>query len=178
MPLLEIALLADGVGPAQLYPFDVERAFKSLDRIKPHIAVWWSSGAESTQLLQSGDIDLTGIWSARAQAAIDGGASAGIVRNQALITAEGFTIPKGTPNAEAARQFVKFCARADRQAAYTDDLAYGPTNLKAFEYIRPERAALLPTSPENISSAIPVSDEWWVKNLEKMQARLTEWLLI
>ena len=37
---LEQALMADGVPPEKLYPLDLDRAFKSLDRIKKHISVW------------------------------------------------------------------------------------------------------------------------------------------
>src|SRR5215208_2142656 len=34
---LAFALLADGVPPDKLYPMDIDRAFKKLDQIKPHI---------------------------------------------------------------------------------------------------------------------------------------------
>ncbi len=44
---LEIALLADGVDPAKLYPLDVDRAFKKLATLKPSIGIWWNSGAQS-----------------------------------------------------------------------------------------------------------------------------------
>ena len=37
---LELALMADGVPAKQLYPLDVDRAFRSLDRIKPYVAKW------------------------------------------------------------------------------------------------------------------------------------------
>ncbi|TIS77867.1 MAG: extracellular solute-binding protein, partial [Mesorhizobium sp.] len=37
---LEIALLADGVPPTEIYPLDLDRAFKVLDRIKPSIPTW------------------------------------------------------------------------------------------------------------------------------------------
>src|SRR6185312_6927631 len=63
--MLEIALLADGVEPARLYPLDVPRALRSLSRIIPHIDVWWSSGAQSSHLLGDGDVDLIAIWGSR-----------------------------------------------------------------------------------------------------------------
>ena len=55
---LEIALMADGVAPKDLYPLDLDRAFRKLDEIKDHIAVWWTGGAQSTQLLESGEVDM------------------------------------------------------------------------------------------------------------------------
>jgi putative spermidine/putrescine transport system substrate-binding protein len=48
---LEFALLADGVPMDQLYPIDMDRAFRKLDEIRPHITVWWSTGAQPAQLL-------------------------------------------------------------------------------------------------------------------------------
>ncbi|HWN91105.1 MAG TPA: extracellular solute-binding protein, partial [Verrucomicrobiae bacterium] len=36
----EEALLADGVPLDKLYPMDIDRAFKSLDKIRPHVTTW------------------------------------------------------------------------------------------------------------------------------------------
>ena len=44
---LIFALLADGVPRDQLYPLDIDRAFKKLDQIKPHVKVWWREGTQS-----------------------------------------------------------------------------------------------------------------------------------
>ncbi len=174
---LEIALMADGVAPDKLYPLDVDRAFRSLDRIKKHIAVWWTGGAQSNQLIQSGEVDLIALWNGRAQAAIDAGAPGAIVWNQGLYSIEGWGIPKGTPRAEPAKRFVRFCADAKRQADYTPLLAYGPTNRKAYESIPPDRASLLPTSPQNIKKMITPNPEWWAQNREKVSERFNAWLL-
>jgi putative spermidine/putrescine transport system substrate-binding protein len=174
---LEQALLADGVPMDKLYPIDLDRAFKSLDRIKPNIAVWWTSGAQAMQLIQSGEVDMIATWNGRSQAAIDGGAPVTIVWNQGLYSIEGWGIPRGTPRAELAKQFVRFCADAKLQSAFTDDLAYGPTNLKAYEFIAPKRAALLPTAPDNIKNMRLPSIEWWFQNREKVTERFTAWLL-
>ena len=59
-PALEIALMADGVPPGQVYavlstPQGVDRAFRKLDQIKPYI-VWWTHGAQAIELLRSGKV--------------------------------------------------------------------------------------------------------------------------
>jgi putative spermidine/putrescine transport system substrate-binding protein len=174
---LEQALMADGVSIDQLYPLDVNRAFKSLDKIKQHVDVWWTGGAQSTQLLQSGEVDLISGWNARLQSAIDGGAPATIVWDQGLYSIEGWAIPKGCPRADAAKQFIKFCSTADRQAAYTDALAYGPTNLEAYKSIAPERAKVLPTSPENLKKMRVANENWWSENRAAVTERFNSWLL-
>jgi putative spermidine/putrescine transport system substrate-binding protein len=174
---LEQALMADGVSIDQLYPLDVDRAFKSLDKIKQHVDVWWTGGAQSTQLLQSGEVDLISGWNARLQSAIDGGAPASIVWDQGLYSIEGWAIPKGCPRADAAKQFIKFCSAADRQAAYTEALAYGPTNLEAYKSIAPERAKVLPTSPENLKKMRVANENWWSENRAAVTERFNSWLL-
>ena len=69
---LEAALMADGVAPDKLYPLDVDRAFKKLEEIKPHITVWWTSGAQSAQLLNDGEVDMEMAWNGRVSAVAQG----------------------------------------------------------------------------------------------------------
>jgi putative spermidine/putrescine transport system substrate-binding protein len=174
---LEQALLADGVPLDKLYPLDVDRAFKSLDKIKPHVNIWWTSGAQAMQAIQSGDVDMISAWNGRAQAAKDGGAPVTIVWNQGLYSIEGWGIPKGTPRADAAKQFVRFCADAKRQALLTRTLAYGPTNKKAFETIPKDRSTLLPTAPDNIRDMRLPSPQWWEANRQKVTERFNSWII-
>ncbi len=71
---LEAALMADGVAPDKLYPLDVDRAFKKLEEIKPNITVWWTSGAQSAQLLNDGEVDMVMAWNGRVSALTKEGA--------------------------------------------------------------------------------------------------------
>ncbi len=174
---LEQALLADGVALDKLYPLDVDRAFKSLDKIKQSVDVWWTSGAQSSQLIQSGEIELIAMWNARAQAAIDGGAPVKIVWNQGLYSIEGWGIPRGSPNAEPARQFVKFCTDPKRQAVFTEFLAYGPTNLDAYKSIPPARAPILPTYEDNLKRMTIAKEDWWSANRAAANERFNSWIL-
>jgi putative spermidine/putrescine transport system substrate-binding protein len=152
--MLEAALLADGVPAKDIYPINMDRAFKKLDQIKPHVAVWWTGGAQTTQLLQSGEVDLIPTWNARAQVVIE-----------------------GNPRADLARRFIKFCANAKRQAEFVSRLAYGPTNPKAYEFIPAERAKFLPTAPDNLKLMMQSNTEWWGKNKEGALERFNAWLL-
>lgn len=174
---IEIALLADGVEPAKLYPLDVDRAFKKLDQIKKSIAVWWTGGAQTTQLLQSGEVDLCPTWNARAQTVTDAGGPVKIHWNQGLYSIEGWGIAKGNPKANIGRRFVAYTANAKRQAAFTEHLAYGPTNQNAYKYIPAATAAKLPTAPDIFPKIILAKEEWWAQNRQKAEERFTAWLL-
>ena len=174
---LEAALMADGVAPKDLYPLDVDRAFKSLDKIKKHINVWWTSGAQNTQLLQSGEVDITDTWGARAYAAIDGGSPVQMVFTEGVYSTDGWSIPKGCPKADLARKFVRFCMRPEQQAIYSNIVANGPTNTKAFEFISPERSKILPTSAENVKGLQMSDAVWWAANIAPVQERFQDWLI-
>ena len=62
--------MADGVPPDQVYkvlsaPGGIDRAIKKLTELKPHIAVWWSSGAQSAQFMVDGAVDMVMGWNGR-----------------------------------------------------------------------------------------------------------------
>jgi len=71
---LEAALMADGVAPDKLYPLDVDRAFRKLEEIKPNVTVWWTSGAQSAQLLTTAEVDMVMAWNGRITALTKEGA--------------------------------------------------------------------------------------------------------
>lgn len=178
--VLEQALMGDGVLPADVYPLTeekVERGFKSLEKIKPHINVWWSTGAQLTQILQNGEVDMTGAWGGRAYAAIAAGAPVKLVYNQGTYSMDGWTIPKGTPKADIARQFIRFSLDPKQQAIYAENVLNGPTNSKAFDYIKPERAALLPTAPDNIKGLAFEDYDYWGKNKARLSERYLAWIM-
>jgi putative spermidine/putrescine transport system substrate-binding protein len=174
---IEQALLADGVAPADLYPIDFDRAFASLDKIKNSVDIWWTGGAQTSQLLSSGEVDMLPTWNGRAQVAVDDGAPVELVWDGALYTYEGWTILKGTPNVDLMREFIEFCAQGKQQALYTPHVAYGPTNPKAFEYVDAERAKVLPTNPAYLPNMVPVDTDFWGANKDSASERFNAWLL-
>jgi len=175
---LEAALMADGVAPDKLYPLDVDRAFAKLDKIKKHISAWWTGGAQTTQMLQSGEVDMVPTWNGRAQTIIDAGGPVAIEWNQGLYSIEGWAIPKGNPKAALGKKFIQFCANAERQAVYTKTLAYGPTNPNAYKFITAERAKYLPTAPDLVKKMALANEEWWAKHKDKVIERFNAWLLV
>lgn len=149
--ILPIALLADGVAVEDLYPLDVDRAFASLDRIKEHIVVWWTAGAQSAQILRDGEVDLIGIWHSRFFEAQDTGAPLGMTWNQGEIDRAYWVIAKDTPNEEIARDFIRFATSPEPLAGFVTQASYGPLNPAANDFISAEDAKRMPTSEENYS---------------------------
>lgn len=173
---LEMALLADGVAGKDLYPLDVDRAFKKLDQIRDDVSVWWSAGAQNTQILQSGEVDIADTWTSRGYAAKVSGAPVNMVF-QGLYSVDGWSIPVGTPKLDLARTFVEFCMRPEQQAVYSSLSANGPSNKRAFEFMTPEQAAVLPSSPDNLKHLTELDSTWWGSNYDAVVARFQEWML-
>ncbi|WP_296253301.1 ABC transporter substrate-binding protein [Pseudomonas sp. UBA4194] len=162
-PTLEIALMADGVAPDKLYPLDVDRAFKKLEQIKPHIATWWTSGGQSAQLISDGEVDMIQAWNGRITAVQADGAPVAFDYNQGVLETNSLCVLKGTAHKAAAMKFVNEAIDAKLQAALPMIIDYGPLNPEAFKtgVIPAERTAKLPSSPENISRQALLSAKWW-----------------
>jgi putative spermidine/putrescine transport system substrate-binding protein len=160
---LEAALFADGVTAEEMYPLDVERAFAKLEEIKPHITVWWTSGAQSAQLLADGEVDMIMAWNGRVSAVQKEGAPVSFTYNQGMLQYTSLCILKDAPNAETAVRFVNAALDPEIQANFPTYIDYGPGNPLAYETgkISPERAAELPSAPENAARQVLVSTEWW-----------------
>ncbi|MFL6807547.1 MAG: extracellular solute-binding protein, partial [Bradyrhizobium canariense] len=155
--------MADGVAPDKLYPLDVDRAFKKLEEIKPHITVWWTSGAQSAQLLNDGEVDMEMAWNGRVSAVAKEGAKIAFTYNQGVLQSTSLCILKGAPNLETAVKFLNEAVDPVHQANLPLHIDYGPGNPKAFEtsVIKPERAAQLPSEPANAAKQALMSYAWW-----------------
>jgi putative spermidine/putrescine transport system substrate-binding protein len=173
----EPALLADGVEPAKVFPLDIERALNKLEQVKKSVDVWWTGGAQSSLLIKSNEVDMAVVWNARAQSAIDDGSPFQLVWDGAVWGMDGLCIPKGTPNVDAARDFIKFCANAKRQAEFANRLAYGPVNPKAFDHIAPERAKILPTNPEHFKTMVFQDPKGWGPIKDEAVAAFDAWII-
>jgi putative spermidine/putrescine transport system substrate-binding protein len=165
-PTLEIALIADGVPADKLYPLDVDRAFRKLEEIKPNIATWWTSGGQSAQLISDGEVDMIQAWNGRISAVQAAGAPVAFDYNQGVLETNSLCVLKGTPHKAAAMKFVNEAIDAKLQAALPMLIDYGPLNPEAFKtgIIPAERAAKLPSSPENLSRQALLSAQWWASD--------------
>ncbi|MGE0213754.1 MAG: ABC transporter substrate-binding protein [Parvibaculaceae bacterium] len=164
--VLEAALLADGVARDKLYPLDLDRAFASLEKIKPHISVWWSSGAQSAQLVADGEVDMIGAWNGRISSAMASGAPYKFTFNDGLLIADCLVIPKGVKNKDLAMKALATAVSADILANLPQYIDYGPANLKAYDTgkISAEVAKSLNTAPENAAVQVVVRGDWWGEN--------------
>ena len=170
------ALLADGVPKDKLYPMDLDRAFKKMDEIKPHIKVWWTQGSQSQQLIRDAEVDMIGMWSARAATLIEQGVPLEMVWNGAENFTSYWFVPRGTPKADLAWKFANFAGQAGPQAAFTKLLPYGPANPKAVSMVPEARMRLTPSWPANLKASFEHDTDWLAPRLGKIRERWTQWI--
>ena len=176
---LEFALLADGVKPADVYKVlatkdGADRAFKKLTELKPHIQ-WWEAGAQAPQFLVAGDVALTTVFNGRIDAANREGRNLKIYWPGGIYDLDYWAIPKGTPNKDAAVKFIAFTLQPQQQAAYAQNIAYGPANTKALATLDKKVLDDLPTSATNAKEAIQFSVGFWADQGEALEKRFAAW---
>ncbi len=142
-----LAALADGVPPDQLYPLDVDRAFASLEKIRPHIVKWWQNGSENQQIFADRIADLGAAYNGRIGNLQKEGLPIEIEWSQGELEMDFWVVPSYAQNAANAQKFIAFTTRAKRQADLFTRIPYGPTNALAYDYLDEETAAMLPNNP-------------------------------
>ncbi|SEM45045.1 ABC transporter substrate-binding protein [Nonomuraea pusilla] len=171
----EAALIADGVAPDKLFPLDVERANKKLTSVRSNL-VFWKTGAESQQLLESGEVDMAMVWSGRAYAAVKNGAPFQVQWNQWMPIMDAISVPKGAKNPKAAMAMINYYLGAQQQAKLTELTSYSPVNTDAKPALDDLGTSFLTTRPEVASKATPIDSKWWAANQEAMIEKWSAWL--
>jgi putative spermidine/putrescine transport system substrate-binding protein len=176
---IEAAVKADDVKESEFYPIDVDRAFRSLDRIKPHVRTWWTDNSQSQQLLEQEEVDLIHMTNGRAtQSILDHKAPFALVWNGATYSGhgEGWIVPTGCPNPTGGMQFLNVVGRAEYQAVFSRMLYYAPQNPKAIGLLDDRVAKLMPSYPDNEKVSHVINFAWWADNIKTVQRRFEEWL--
>ena len=168
---LEPALMADGVPPEKVYEVlatraGKERAINKIRELKPHISVFWGSGAQQAQLMKDDEVDMSTGWNGRFDNAKKDGAKVGYTFNQALLDYDCFAMPKGAPNKNTAMRFLAEVSKPEYQANLPFYITYGPTNKKAYDITTAPKALIesLPSHPKNVPLMLPVSLDFYAKH--------------
>lgn len=172
---LEMALMADGVSPKNLYPLDVDRAFKMLDKIKPHVLKWGIS-QDAITLLQRNEVVYSYAFGGRVLAMKSAGVPMEIHRKSTLITPGNFVLPKGSKKRDIAMKFIAFSMRPDRQAEFCElQPGYSPSKRAALPLLSRATQDMQPDVDD--PGTIVVDLGYWAEHYDKIALRFKEWML-
>jgi putative spermidine/putrescine transport system substrate-binding protein len=170
---LEIALMADGVPPEEVYPIDVDRALKKIAELKPHIVTHWGSGAESQQLLRSGEAVMGQVWHTRAELVRED--TDGRIQWQfdnGVLSPSSWAVLKGNPaGADAAMNLIAFMQDPDSQIDMLRALNVGPANPAAQTKVPADLSGVNPVSPAHRKRQLALDSRWHAENYDKAVER-------
>jgi mannopine transport system substrate-binding protein len=174
MPL--IALQADGVPRDKLFPIDFDRAYKKLDTIKPHVAVWWKSGDHSMQVMRGGDAVATMLYSSRAVLLSQSG-ECDFTWNGALRDVGMWAVLKGGPNTANGIKFLDFFVQNPQAHLRFSATTFSNSNNKdVAAMIPPEERRYRANWPANLVQLIVPDYAWIAERRSAMRDGWVEWL--
>ncbi len=176
---LEFALMADGVPKEDVYKVlatdeGIDRAFRKLDEIKPHVVKWWTAGAEPVQLLAEGEVTMTTSWSGRI---FDLAKTKPVkaVWNQGIIDYAIMAIPKGNKLAKETMKYLTAWNHPERIAEFAKVTPYPNLVPGVEKFLLPEVAANLPST--NASIQLAADSDFWDSRRDALLERWNAWLL-
>ena len=178
---MEWALMADGVPPGDVYAMletddGQQRAFSVLNGIRTSI-VWWTTGSEPVELLDSGAVVMTSAWNGRLyRPMVEEGKDYAIIWDGQLWDIDSWGIPKGTANLAKALDFIAFATSSGPLAEQTKYITYGPARMSAMALVDDGTRAMLPTAAANMTTALQTDAGWWATHHEELSAKFEQWL--
>ena len=182
---LEMALIADGVVPEDVYevlasPEGLDRAFAKLDTIKDSV-VWWEAGSQPVQLLADGEVAMTVVSNGRLFDAVAAeGKPFKIVWDAQVMEYDTYVVVKGAPNKEAAMAFMRFATATRQLAAQASWIAYAPARKSSLPLVGKNAANgedMLPNLPTpDKGRAVTVDPRFWADHQDEINQRWAAWL--
>jgi putative spermidine/putrescine transport system substrate-binding protein len=179
---LEMALLADGVAPGDVYktletPEGLDRAFAKLTALRP---IWAHDSTDALGWVKNGQAMMATALNGDVQAQKD--FSPGVIWDHQLYELDVFAIPAGNPNKNRALDFIAYATGSAPLAGVASWVAFGPARRSAIALVKnnPELGTpmrpLLPTAPENFQHAFAIDDGWWLAHGAAIASRWQEFV--
>lgn len=171
----EAGLRAAGVALDEIYPYTPEKrdiVYGKIRELKPHVTVWWDSGAQPPQLLSSGELVASSAWSGRIVSARDEGAPIGYTYNDGIAWGNWWVIVKGSPYADLAHEAINFALAPENQRKLPAMRAYGPSIKGATDGLSEEETRDLVMTPEHLPHMV-FTDEY--ESYRSLEDTLESW---
>ena len=179
---LEIALMADGVAPADVYSTlstdqGIERAFRKLDQLKPYV-VWWDAEGDPLRLLASGEVLIT---SAPATSVLPPRAveshTIAVQWTGGLQRVRSWAVPASAASVANATRFLLFAGDPKIAAKLVETGPWGPTSVGALDGLGADKLWPVPTAPANLAVGLMVNEQFWRDNEAKLGKQFDAWMV-
>ncbi|MCZ4254293.1 extracellular solute-binding protein [Sulfitobacter sp. G21635-S1] len=173
--VLPIALIADGVAMDELYPLDLDRAFKKLEEIRPAVSVWWTSAGQSAQLLIDKEVSYGITYNGR----VYGKPNVDFTFNQAYLELSWWGVPKGvSPERKlAAMKFFHETTLPENEAVFMEMVPYSGASTELDALLPEEKRADFPTTAGNAELQWTADRAEWQKVASEAEKRWQQFKL-
>jgi putative spermidine/putrescine transport system substrate-binding protein len=176
---LEMALLADGVAPGEIYqtlatPEGLDRAFARLKALNP---IWAHDSQDAIRWVKNGRAAMATALNGDVYQSARKDFAPGVIWDHQLYELDVFGIPAGDPRRKRALDFIAFATGSGPLAHVAEWVPYGPARRSSLALVGRNRetgAAMrpfLPTAPENFKHAFAVDEGWWLKHGAALASR-------
>ncbi len=175
---LEVALLADGVSPGDVYRTlrssdGVDRAFRKLDQLKPYV-LWWDELGQPGQMLATAKVLLTSAPSNMLPVNVK--LHLGTQWEGGLEEIQSWAVPAQAPHSQAAAASLVITTDPARLAQFARATGLGPATHQAWALLPADQREASPSSPEHLAQALPIDEGFWAENGEKLESRFAAWV--
>ncbi|QKC95605.1 extracellular solute-binding protein [Mesorhizobium sp. NZP2298] len=173
--VLAFAAMGDGMTPEEVQKgVDLDRAFKTLERIKKD-TIWWQSGAQPAQLLKDNEVQYAIAWSGR----VLGQEGVESTYNQGMLDISWWMVAKGISDEQRDMLYawMKVQSNAEVQKCILDFLPYPGPSPQLEKIVTPEVLKTFPTSAENKKVQWLINGQWWFDHAAEVEKRWNEFKL-
>lgn len=193
---IELALIADGVAPGDVYTYLEDVGDEGIDRALDKLEVlyndpegglvFWTGGAEPPELLAKGEVVISTGWSGRFyNAIVQEGAPISIVWDGQIMDFQNFVVLKGTPHLESAKDFLRFATSPAQIAETARYIPYAPWRASAVKLVlenepwsedgKTNVGAYLATNPDNMGNYLEMGVDYWQNHQDEVTQRWEAW---
>jgi len=178
---LEFALMADGVEPARVYEelrtsAGVDRAFRKLDELKPHI-LWWSSISQVPDLLASGEVAMSITSPGRLLVANEReGRHFRIVWDRNIHSVDYWVILSNSVHKSESLELLRYMKSPQHEMRLPLYIPTGLSNKASIEQIERRLKQDTPSNPDNLRNSVELDAQFWVEHLQSLSQRFESWV--
>jgi len=176
--VLEAALMADGVAPDKLYPLDEDRAFKMLDKIKPHIRVFHDTQANDAvqQMLEQGEVVMVLTWGSDTVMAHMDGRPIDVVYDEGFYFSPLVGIAKGSKYVKECHQYLDSFFDPKKELAFINAWPTSPANTAVLELMTPEQKQAVATG--HLDKMINFNVAYYSEHRARLQQKYDSWRIL
>lgn len=174
-PIIEGALLADGVAPDEMYPLDMDRALAKLDTIKDDI-VFWETGAQSQQMLESEEVAMGVVWNGRGMSAVKNDAPYEPLWEASVSAMDVLGVPVNAKNPKAAWALINYMVGPEQQTIMAEESSYAVIHSDAEPELDEITEKFNTANPENADKIFRTDFAWWGENYSTLLDQYLAWV--